>query len=267
LAANRRLGEAQGIGSPRANQGNSLLASRRGLRRITSACGGGLFCLFGLNGTLGCGAPKAAPAPVVAKRDLDETDRLIDSLLSDMQTAESAKAKPAQGPPTSPLPPDSDSFDADRDRIRASVSKWEHGTGVTLRFLKEATGDRLSLIFVDEAAPEFETDTSTWMIRAKARVTGGKIVGHFVLFLKELRAGKVRGDDHTRDAVMAVLMGEPHWDGRNPETAWSVNRESWCELELHATDGGFEGSFKARLVDNRGSGFINIESGYLFIKR
>ena len=161
-----------------------------------------------------------------------------------------------------------DSFDEDRARIHASVSQWEQGSGAALRFVKQSTGEKLSLIFVDETAPGYQSETNMWMIQATARVDGGKVVGHFVLFLKDLRAGRYRGDDHSKDAIMAVLMGESKWDGENPETAWSVNGESWCEVQLRPPDkSGIEGDFRARLVDNKGSGYIQVESGYLFIKQ
>jgi len=186
-----------------------------------------------------------------------------------MRALESAEAKSsnARSPVTVPL--DADSFDADRERIRASVSRWAHGTGATLRFLKEATGERLSLIFVDEASPTFDAQASVWTIQTKAQVAGGKVVGHFVLLLDSLQPGKYRGDDHVKAVRMGVLMGEPAWDAQNPETAWSFNRESWCDIEISSpsSDGAIESNFRGRLVDNKGTGFINIESGFLFMKR
>ena len=137
-----------------------------------------------------------------------------------------------------------------------------------MRFLKEATGERLSLIFVDESPPAFDTGSSVWTVQTKARVSGGKVVGHFVLLLKKLQPGKYHGDDHTSEVTMGVLMGNPTWEAQNPETAWSMNRESWCDLELTLTsENALEGNFRGRLVDNKGTGFINIESGFLFIKR
>ncbi len=216
-----------------------------------------------LVGTWCCRSPKPS-APPAAKQNPDETDQIIDSLLGEMHQLES----PNRSGTTAGMSIAPDTFDEDRERIRGSVVKWEHGTGATLRFLKEATGERLSLIFVDESGPVYKQDAGMYMIQATARVTGGKVIGHFVLLLKDLRAGTYRGDDHTKDAVMAVLMAETAWDGQNPETAWSINRESWCEVYLRsAANAGIEGEFRARLVDNRGTGFINVDSGYLFIKK
>ena len=225
------------------------------------------YALF-FGGTCQCRSTKPAATPASHKDSPDQTDQIINALLSDMQSAETASPTASSSSQPATLVTAADSFNDDKERIRSSVSKWDHGTGATIRFLKEATGEKLSLIFVDETAPLYKSDQGMWMIQSTARVTGGKIVGHFVLFLKDLRAGKYRGDDHTKDAVMAVLMGESSWDGQNPEAAWSVNRESWCEVSLRRkADEGIEGDFQARLVDNRGTGFINIESGYLFIKR
>ncbi len=221
-----------------------------------------------LASAFGCGSPKVAPTHLEPPPPPSETDQLIDGLIADMHALEADQVQPDDKRKPSALPPNADSFDADRERIRSSVSKWPHGTGATLRFLKESTGERLSLIFVEDTAPQFDAKTSTYTINAKARVAGGKVVGHFHLLLKALRAGKLHGDDHTKDAVMGVLMGDSSWDERNPEAALSFNRESWCDVELNDTpDGELEGSFRARLVDNRGAGFINVESGFLFIKR
>jgi hypothetical protein len=215
-----------------------------------------------------CSAPRTAAPPPAPRSQGDETDQIIDALLSDMKRVEAGTAPNSTGERPTRLNSNADSFDEDRARIRASVSQWEQGSGVALRFVKQSTGERLSLIFVDETAPGHQPETNMWMIQATARVDGGKVVGHFVLFLKDLRAGHYRGDDHSKDAIMAVLMGQSKWDGENPETAWSVNSESWCEVRLHAPDkSGLEGDLRARLVDNRGSGYIQVESGYLFIKR
>ena len=227
-----------------------------------------LLLVFVFCGTWNCAPARPTPPPQAPQGPEDETDQIINSLLSERDGAKAAV--PKSNAPDQPTASASatDSFDNDQERIRTSVSKWDHGTGATLRFLKETTGEKLSLIFVDETAPLFKPDAGLWMIQATARVTGGKIVGHFMLFLKDLRAAKYRGDDHTKEAIMAVLMGEQTWDGQNPETAWSVNRESWCEVVLRKTAGnGVEGDFKARLVDNKGTGYINIDSGYLFIKQ
>jgi len=249
----------------------SRSAATRNSSKLTRVCGTrGLSLLLVLCGTWGCAAPRPAPAPAAQSRTLSETDQVIEDVLSDMRLVESSQPqpKPRASAAASGLPRDADSFDADRERIRATVSQWPHGTGATLRFLKEATGERLSLIFVDDASPEFDRAASTWTAKTQARVSGGKVVGHFLVRLTSLRPGRYRGDDHTKEVEMGVLMGNPTWNARDPETAWSSNRESWCEVQLSSdAENVIEGNFRARLVDNKGTGFINIDSGYLFIKR
>lgn len=221
---------------------------------------------FFLCGTGACGASKSKAPAAVSRSSGDETDRIIDSLLGDIRKAEAGASAPK--PQTTQVSDKLDSFDEDRQRIRSSLEKWDQGSGAALRFVKQSTGERLSLIFIDETAPDYQSETDMWMIQATARVAGGKVVGHFVLFLKDLRAGRYRGDDHSKEAVMAVLIGDSRWDGENPETAWSMNAESWCDVQLQpAGKTGIEGSFRARLVDNKGSGYVQVESGYLFIKQ
>ncbi len=222
-----------------------------------------------MSGTGGCSPSRPpAPPPASTQDTRDETDRIITALLGDMRRVESGAAPAAATGRPEQRAARLDSFEEDRQRIRASLEKWEQGTGAALRFLKQSTGERLSLIFIDETAPGYQSETDMWMIQATARVAGGKVVGHFVLFLKDLRAGRYRGDDHSKEAVMAVLIGGGRWDGENPETAWSMNTESWCEVQLQPPGKtGIEGTFRARLVDNKGSGFVQVESGYLFIKQ
>jgi hypothetical protein len=244
-----------------------LIAARRSLTHLTRAFEVAAAILV-LCGTQACSASRSSAPAAVTRSAGNETDRLIDSLLGDMHRVE---ADAATNPPrVQPEKPNEqlDSFEQDRERIRSSLEKWDQGTGAALRFVKQSTGERLSLIFIDETAPGYQSETDMWMIQATARVSGGKVVGHFVLFLKDLRAGRYRGDDHSKEAVMAVLIGDARWDGENPETAWSMNAESWCDVQLQpAGKTGIEGTFRARLVDNKGSGYVQVESGYLFIKQ
>lgn len=224
--------------------------------------------VFVLGAAGACSASRpAAPAPPQSSSGA-QTDHIIDALLGDMKRFEAGTTPVASREQLATPSGELDSFDEDRERIRTALTKWDQGSGAALRFVKQSTGERLSLIFIDETAPGYQSETNMWMIQATARVAGGKVVGHFVLFLKDLRPGRYRGSDHDKEAVMAVLVGNSHWDGENPETAWSMNGESWCDVQLQpAGQSGLEGNFRARLVDNKGSGYIQVESGYLFIKR
>ena len=227
-----------------------------------------VICIFVLGAAGACSAARpAAPVPPQASSG-DETDHIIAALLVDVKRIEAGVTPVASREQLATTSSELDTFDKDRERIRTSLTQWNQGSAAALRFVKQSTGEKLSLIFIDETAPGYQSETNMWMIQATARVAGGKVVGHFVLFLRDLRAGHYRGSDHSKEAVMAVLIGDSHWDGENPETAWSMNSESWCDVQLQpAGQSGIEGNFRARLVDNKGSGYIQVESGYLFIKR
>ena len=227
-----------------------------------------VVCIFVLGAAGACSAARpAAPVPPQPTSG-DETDQIIATLLGEVKRVEATVTPAASREQLATTSGELDTFDKDRERIRTSLTQWNQGSAAALRFVKQSTGEKLSLIFIDETAPWFQSETNMWMIQATARVAGGKVVGHFVLFLRDLRAGHYRGSDHSKEAVMAVLIGDSHWDGENPETAWSMNSESWCDVQLQpAGKSGIEGNFRARLVDNKGSGFIQVESGYLFIKR
>lgn len=161
-----------------------------------------------------------------------------------------------------------DTFDEDRARIQGAVPGWDEGTGLTVKFLKESTGTRLSLIYVDTTAPAEKADVGLWMIQAKA-TANGQTLGHFVVLLRSLEPGMYKGSPSSKDVVMGALMGADPWDGRNPETTWSINEGSWCEISLKPGQhpGDLEGSFHGKLVDNKGTGYHTIEDGYIYINR
>ena len=85
-----------------------------------------------------------------------------------------------------------DTFDDDTKRIQEKVPTWDNGTGITARFLKEATGARISLIYVAATAPAFNKELNLWVTEAKAKVDG-KIVGTFAILMKDITAGRHEG--------------------------------------------------------------------------
>jgi hypothetical protein len=160
-----------------------------------------------------------------------------------------------------------DTFEEDVSRIRSIVPGWDNGTGLTVRFLQQATGKRLSLIYVDPTPPVFKDSPGLWMIQAKA-TQGDRTLGWVVVLLKSLVPGSYNGSPSQKDVVLAVCMGET-WDGKDPETTWSINPGSWAEITLRpgGAPGDLEGNFRGKLVDNKGTGFHTIESGYIYINR
>jgi hypothetical protein len=158
-------------------------------------------------------------------------------------------------------------FDEDVGRIRQIVPGWDNGTGLTILFLKESTGKRLSLIYVDPTPPVFKDGPGLWMIQAKA-TANNQVLGWAVILLKNLAPGHYTGNPSQSDVVLAVCMGET-WDGKNPETTWSINPGSYAEIDLRpgTGPGDLEGNFRGKLVDNKNEGFHTIENGYIYINR
>jgi hypothetical protein len=180
----------------------------------------------------------------------------------------SSEATAASSSSSSSSSSSDDTFDQDRDRIRTTVPGWDEGSGATVRFLKESDGKRTSLIFVDTTAPAWSADQGLWVIAAVAKGSNDTVLGHLLIGVSKLEPGVYEGGPSSKDSVMAVLLGEPKWDGKNPETTWSVNDGSWCRVVLRDLGGGkMEGDFQGKLVDNKGNQYMTIESGYLYIKR
>ncbi len=200
-------------------------------------------------------------------------DQILGGLPSGSQApASSPKSESVQPTPAAATRPSGgggnmDTFDQDVARIKGTVPGWDNGSGIAVKFLKEADGSRLSLIFVDPTPPALKDGVNLWMIQGKA-MASGKTIANYVLLLKSLAPGRYEGSPTKKDVVMSVAMGD-HWDGKDPETTWSINDGSWCELVLRQGKGpnDLEGDFRAKLVDNKGTGFHTIEAGYVYIKR
>lgn len=204
---------------------------------------------------------------------------LLDQILGGLPSGSSAAATSPKSDSVQPTQPAAapshpsgssgnlDTFDQDVARIKGTVPGWDNGTGIAVKFLKEADGSRLSLIFVDPTPPVFKDGVGLWMIQGKA-MASGKTLANYVLLLKTLAPGRYEGSPTKKDVVMSVAMGD-HWDAKDPETTWSINDGSWCELVLRQGKGpnDLEGDFRAKLVDNKGTGFHTIETGYVYIKR
>lgn len=231
-------------------------------------------------GLMACGGATPSPnTPQSNNGDNQDSSALLAQILGDLpggsQTGASSSPpseQPAsQGARSSGSEGSSggklDTFDDDVARIKSKTPGWDSGTGIAIKFLGEASGERLSLIFVDPTAPEFKDDFGMWFIQGKAEGSG-KTLGNYVLLLKSLEAGRYECSPTKKDVIMSVAMA-PTWVGKDPETTWSINEGSWCELVLRKGRGAndLEGSFRAKLVNNEGSGFHTVESGYIYIRR
>ena len=219
------------------------------------------------------------PKPKKKKGNIDsDTDQQLDDILkglgggSTSGNGGSAKTERPRPPSTRPAPTPPPAHTGDRDdtftedvtKIKSLVPSWDNGTGIGVRFLKESTGKRLSLIYVDPTPPEFKQNKG-WLIQGQAK-SDGKVLGHYLILLKDVAAGRYEGGPGKTGVVMASLL-EPTWKGDAPGAGWSINEGSWCELVLRPGQkaGQFEGDFRAKLVTNEGGSFVTIENGYVYI--
>jgi hypothetical protein len=204
------------------------------------------------------------------------TAALLDKLLADTPSSGGRKDAPAPAPPPVAAPAaahpaahatNDDTFDDDTKRIQETVPTWDNGTGITARFLKEATGARISLIYVDATPPAFNKELNLWVIEAKAKVDG-KIAGTFAILMKDVAAGRHEGSPEKKSVIFISGFGEK-LDLKGNDTMWSTNKGSWCELVLRAGKKGkhLEGNFRAKLMSNDGQSFQSVESGYLYINQ
>lgn len=224
------------------------------------------------------------PPPKSSPGDFQGVERVIEEMLAEERRALRARAvkSDSEAPPVAmpevesgevfpKLAPDepeaNDTFMRDVLRIQEVVPTWNNGTGVALKFLRESSGQRVSLIYVDPTPPAQQKGGDHWVIAATAK-TEARTLGHFVLLLRDLVPGHYRGSANDDSVVMSTSMAS-EWDPSDPDTTWSKNEESWCELMLRQgrEPSTLEGQFRAKLIDNQGTGFHTIESGYVFIKR
>ena len=157
-----------------------------------------------------------------------------------------------------------DTFTEDVDKIKSLVPGWDNGTGIGIRFLKESTGKRLSLIYVDPTPPEYKPNKG-WLIQGQAK-SNNKVLGHYLILLKNIAPGRYEGGPNKTDVVMASLL-DTTWKGDAPGAGWSINAGSYCEISLRPAkkSGHLEGDFRAKLVTNDGDSFVTIENGYVYI--
>jgi hypothetical protein len=230
----------------------------------------------------GCTAAK--PPPKSSPGDFTGVERVIEQMLAEERRALRARTvlSDDQIPPVAmpevksddvfpKFAPDeadsSDTFAQDVLRIQEVVPTWDNGTGIALKFLRESSGQRVSLVYVDPTAPVREQGGDHWVIAATAK-TEKRTLGHFVLLLRDLSPGHYHGSASDDSVVMSTSMTSD-WDPTDPDTTWSKNNESWCEIVLRQghDPSTLEGQFRAKLIDNQGTGFHNIESGYVYIKQ
>lgn len=161
-----------------------------------------------------------------------------------------------------------DNFDRGVAKIKKVVPGWDNGTGVAVRFLKEATGQTLALVYVDPTPPERRTDPSGWLVQSTALVDDKPFSTITILFSR-LEEGRYHGSPSKLDVVMGASVGAPVWNPKADDTTWSVNEGGSVDVEMHEVPGTdhVEGTFKAKLVANVGGSYYRITDGYFYINR
>lgn len=213
--------------------------------------------------------------PASSKAD-PSTAALLDKLLADTPSSHPTPPPPPSHTPTvAPAPKpapaahgdNSDSFEEDVRRIKETVPGWDNGTGIGVRFLKEATGTHLSLIYVDPTPPALNKELGMWVIEAAAKVDG-KVVGRIAILSKSLEPGRYEGAPDKKGLIMISAVAEKI-DLKDGETMMSTNAGSWSELVLRPGKkaGHIEGNFRAKLVSNNGQSFQTIESGFIYMNK
>lgn len=161
-----------------------------------------------------------------------------------------------------------DDFEAKKAKVRDVVSGWDEGSGIVIRFLKESTGERLSLIFGDATAPVWKDEPGLWIIQGLALADDDSVLGHVLLGLSDLRPGSYEGTHERSNAVLAVLLSDGQWNGQDPDACWSVNPNSFFRISLRdAGDGNLVGDFQGKLVSNDDNSYLTIDAGYIYINR
>ncbi|MCC6217373.1 MAG: hypothetical protein IT376_21120 [Polyangiaceae bacterium] len=160
------------------------------------------------------------------------------------------------------------SFEENVQRIKEKVPTWDNGSGVTVNFLNETSGKRLSIVFVDQTAPIYKDQIGLWVVQGKA--TGNnETLGHMVIGLQNLAPGRYSGSPSNKSVVMSIALTSGNYDGNSPETTWTINQGGWIELTLQEgrSAGDLEGTFRAKLYSNDTKKFYTVENGYLYINR
>ena len=139
---------------------------------------------------------------------------------------------------------------------------------VLLRFVNEATGTPLTLLYADESAPQWDDDAQKWLILGHAQVDGEN-VSTIAVLLPELSAARFDGDDTKHGCVLGAAVGTSRWTPSDPSTAWSSNRGGSCEVELRAAarPGHLEGSIRGKLFANSGRDYFVVSAGYVYVAR
>jgi hypothetical protein len=160
--------------------------------------------------------------------------------------------------------PNYDQYDDTVKKVRQAMPNEPKGTAVVTRFLNEAKGTRISVLFFDDTSPIYKDKLKGHVIQAKA-TSDGKTIATISFLLRSFAPGRYECDGG--NTVVGAAISDT-WDPSAPGTYWSMNPNGQCELELHdGPNGDIEGTFRGKLVTNDANGYLLVENGYLYVKR
>ncbi len=227
---------------------------------------------FGSTGCIRRGPTTATPV----RGPVTESERLAAGLSDDLGQV-SGRVAAGQRPETAALAalatarpaPRNDTFEPDVARIRAIIPSWATGFGASLRFVDLETAERTSFVFASDERPAQPPGSSRYQLTARALNDASEVIGHLMVLVDELTAGHFRGDAAHRGLDCGISLGKnPGFIAEAPDTSWSHNAESFCELTLRELPRGMlEGELRARLFDNQAKGFYEIDRGYVVVNR
>ncbi len=162
-----------------------------------------------------------------------------------------------------------DRFDESVAKVRDIMPNEEKGTAVVLRLLNESVGNPVSVVYVDESAPEYKEKLDGRLIIAKAQDGKTKeIFSNVAIFSKRWEPGTYECMGAEGDVAIGVQMS-PTWNAEAPDTYWTMNPGGACQLKVTEGPklGDWELQFEAKIVKNDGSGSLLITGGYAYVKR
>ncbi|MBI2388516.1 MAG: hypothetical protein HYV09_02765 [Deltaproteobacteria bacterium] len=157
-----------------------------------------------------------------------------------------------------------DNFDESVATFRAQWPSMPQGAVVVVRFFNPSNNLKLSLVYVDKAAPEFKPKSGNHLVLAEAKGKNSELLSTLSILHKHWQPGQYACGD---DTLIGFALSS-QWNPTAGETYGSWNKGAGCELELHpaAQPGDLEGSFRGVFVKNDGSGALTIQDGYIYVK-
>ncbi|MFI5299784.1 MAG: hypothetical protein ACHREM_16985 [Polyangiales bacterium] len=153
--------------------------------------------------------------------------------------------------------------------VHDTMSKQDHGVGLIATYLVEKTEARTNFVYHSDTPPVWVEDATSWVVVSQGTDEKEVTNSILVLGLPQLKPGHYEGSDSRHEATLAASIGETKFEPKGPETSWSSNGGSWCEIEVKSANsrGDLEGSFKGKLMSNSGDSYYLIEQGYFYVRR